>query len=253
MVKSFPIPFVFYFLLAVTILPSLSRAADEIILKHGDPVKGEIHEIDALGNVKITFSKGTLPFPLATIDSVKLEERPGYRKGVTAFLKNDYATAVTELKPLVDKFLGLRVEWVVSAAGYLAEALGAQKKTYEAEEIGKKILALYKGSEYELKGLVVSAKVAYFKDEMQEALRLVDEILKKLPNEAIPRNDVLMGLMSDMIFLKAQVYEKLGQKQDALENYLKVATIYYKPKERAMAAQAKADKLCALDKKLVVK
>jgi len=237
--------------MAYLLMAGFSQAQDKIILRQGPPVQGEIQGVDAAGNVTIKFEKGTIPYPKANIESVEVAERPEYAQGVTAVLEENHAKGIELLQPLTTKFLGLDVPWVADAAGYLAEALAATGKTFESEQICDKIIQSYPNSVFRYKGMVGKATILLTRDKTDEAMALLDEIEKAINTNAIPDRKTLR-ILNHVFYVKAQVYEKKGDKQQALEAYVKVASLYYEPKKRADAAQAKADALRKADPKLVV-
>ncbi|NJK92580.1 MAG: hypothetical protein HC904_12580 [Blastochloris sp.] len=236
----------------VLLLPmGLIHAQDKIILRQGPPVQGEIQGVDAAGNVTIKFDKGTVPYPKGNIESVEVGERPEYAQGVEAVLEQNYAKGIELLQPLTTKFLGLETPWVADAAGYLAEALAATGKVFESEQICDKIIQLYPGSVLRYKGMIGKATVLLSRGKNDEALALLSEVDKAVNTAPIPDRKSLR-ILNHLYFVKAQIFEKKGDKQQALEAYLKVATLYYEPKKRADAAQARADAMRKEDPKLSV-
>jgi tetratricopeptide (TPR) repeat protein len=237
--------------LAYFLSVGLVQSQDKIILRQGPPVQGEIQGVDAAGNVTIKFDKGTIPYPKANIESVEVAERPEYVQGVAAILEENFPKGIELLQPLTTKFLGLDAPWVADAAGYLAEALAATGKTFESEQICDKIIQSYPNSVFRYKGMVGKATILLSRDKADEAMALLDQVDKAINISAIPDRKSLR-ILNHLYYVKAQVFEKKGDKQQALESYLKVAALYYEPKKRADAAQAKADALRKSDPKLVV-
>ncbi|MEM9445433.1 MAG: hypothetical protein AAGA18_08765 [Verrucomicrobiota bacterium] len=229
-----------------------SWAEDQIFLKKGDPVKGEIQEIKD-GKVLVKLAAGTIPYPLDTIERVIMEERPSYHEGADAAASGDENKAIKILKPLVDKYIGLEVGWVADAAVYLAESYAKKGKTFKAEQLAEQILSLYRGSEYEVQGNVVTARLAFVKGDLEKAAILTEKLIQENTpkDEPIP-DESKTRLLSSLTFQRAQIQEKKGQKADALESYLKVALIYSKPQSRAQAAQKRADLLRKDNKDLTV-
>lgn len=214
-------------------------------------MQGEIQGVDAAGNVTIKFEKGTIPYPKANIESVEVAERPEYAQGVAAVLEENHAKGIELLQPLATKLLGLDAPWVADAAGYLAEALAATGKTFESEQLCDKIIQSYPNSVFRYKGMVGKATILLSRDKPDDAMVLLDEVDKAVNTSAIPDRKTLR-ILNHVYYVKAQVFEKKGDKQQALESYVKVATLYYEPKKRADAARTKAEALRKADSKLVV-
>jgi tetratricopeptide (TPR) repeat protein len=235
------------YLMAVTCL----SAQDKIILREGPPVQGEIQGIDAAGNITIKLEIGTVPYPQANIQSVEVAERPGYAEGVSAVLEENFVKGIEILQPMSNKFLGLEAPWVAEAAGYLAEALAATGKSFESEQICDKIIQSYPNSVFRYKGMVGKATVLLNRGKPDEAMALLTEVDKAINTAATPDRNSLR-ILNHVYFVKAQVFEKKGEMQQALEAYMKVTTLYYEPKKRAEAALLKADALRKADPKLMV-
>ncbi len=243
--------FLFPSLLLLILTMELSQAQDKIIVRDGPPVQGEILGIDVNGTVTIKFDKGTIPYPKANIESVELAERPEYQLGIAAVSEENHAEGIKLLQPLVTKFLGLDAPWVADAAGYLAEALAATGKTFESEQISDKIIQVYPTSIFRYKGMVGKATILLSRNKPDEAMAILDEVDKAVNTSPVPDRKSLR-ILNHVNYVKAQVFEKKGDKQQALEEYIKVVTLYYEPKKRADAAAARADALRKEDATLVV-
>ncbi|MDR1190936.1 MAG: hypothetical protein LBK60_04620 [Verrucomicrobiales bacterium] len=236
---------------AATIAASPLAAQDKIIIKDGAPVEGEILSVDANGSVSIKMANGTLPFAKAKIEKVELGVRPELAEGVAAVQQQDYAKAIATLKPLVDKFLGIDAEWVAEAAGDLAESLAQTGKTYDAEQLGDKIIAAYPNSAYKYKGMIGKAYTLIVREKYDDALALLKQADEALTPGLVPDRKI-MDIMSDLNYVRGQAYEKKGDNARALESYLKVVTLYYQPEKRAQQAQAKANDLRKKNPGLVI-
>ena len=218
------------------------QAQDKIILKQGAPVEGEIQTIDKSGNILLKESQGVIPYPKAIISRIEMKERPDYTAGMAAINQQDYPKGIEKLQPLIDKFMGLDVAWVAEGAGSLAEAMAKAGKTFDSEQLCDRIIAAYPGSQYRLKGMIGKANTLIVRDKADEALKTLEEVEKGI--EASPVPDLkAMSILSDLQFFRGNALLKKGDKAGALECFLKVATLYYKPEGRAKEAQALADRL----------
>ena len=226
-------------------------AQDKIILKQGAPVEGEIQSIDKSGNILLKEAQGVIPYPKAMIDKLEMGERPDYVAGIEAINQQDYAKGIEKLKPLIDKFMGLDVAWVAEGAGYMAEALAKTGKTAASEELCDKIIASYPGSQYRLKGMIGKANTLIVREKPDDALKMLEEVEKSVEAGAVP-DPKTMTILSDLNFVRGQAQLKKGDKAGALECFIKVATLYYKPAKRAQEAQALADQMRKEDPALTV-
>jgi len=229
-----------FLILAATVIASCPLLAqDKIILKDGSKVEGEIQGIDANGNVTIKMANGVLPYPKGNINKIELSPRQEYTDGVAAVEQQDYKTAIDKLKPLVDKFLGVDADWVAEAAGDLAEALAQTGKTYDSEQLCDKIIAAYPNSPYKYKGMIGKAYTLVIREKYDDALTMLQQADDALKPGPVPTLKI-MDIMSDLNYVRGLAYEKKGDNAKALESYLKVVTLYYKPEKRAHQAQDKA-------------
>ncbi|MDD5262853.1 MAG: hypothetical protein PHD76_13485 [Methylacidiphilales bacterium] len=247
-----PQRFFYLCILAGTVIASPAlQAQDKIILKQGAAVTGEIDSITPTGNILIKTDQGSIPYPKANIQKIELSERPDYKVGLQAIDDQDYQKGIEKLKPLIDKFIGLDAPWVADGAGYLAEALAKTGKTFESEQLCDKIIASYSGGQYRFKGMIGKANTLIIRDKADDALKMLDEAEQAIGVSAAP-DAKMMSILSDLNFVRAQAYLKKGDKAAALESFLVVSTIYYKPVKRAQQAQAQADQLRKDNPNLVV-
>ena len=241
MTKAILKPFFCFFLIfaAIVIASPTLLAQDKIILKDGQSVDGEVQAINANGDVTFKMANGILPYPKANIKKIELGERPEYLEGTKAAEDQDYATAITKLQPLVDKFLGVDAEWVAEAASDLGEALAQTGKTYDSEQLCDKIIKAYPNSVYKYKGMTGKAYTLLVREKYDDALTMLkeaDDAIKTGPNV----DEKTMDILSTLNYVRGQAYEKKGDPAKALESYLKVVTLYYKPVKRAQQAQTQA-------------
>jgi len=226
-------------------------AQDTLKLKSGEVLTGEVQSIAQNGTVTFRFSGGTIPYPRNNIDTITLEPRPEYKQGVAASQQGDYEKAIQLLQPLVDKFLGIASPWVGQAAGELANAYAQTGQTFKSENLSKRIIKLYPDSLIRLTGPITQARTLVVRDRADEALNLLHGIQDDLPLDVAP-DPREMQILGDFHMARAQAHEKKGQAQQALEDYLKVVAVYYRPENRANEARRKADALLDQNQNLIV-
>ncbi|NJL19396.1 MAG: site-specific recombinase [Bdellovibrionaceae bacterium] len=225
--------------------PERGQAEDRIELNKDNPVVGEIISFKN-DLITVKTARGVYPVAMAGVKSVAMDPRPELEQAVQAMDKEDFARVVELLAPVRENFLGLPVPWVAEAAGYLADALAAQGKTFESEALGKEILRLYPDSVFRFKGVLAQVRTALAEKKNDEALRLLEEVRAAIPPEAVP-DAQKMQILGDMHLLLAEMALQKGDKQQALEHYLLVHTVYHKPERRAERALAEADKIRQAD------
>jgi tetratricopeptide (TPR) repeat protein len=236
---------------ATVIAPSSLSAQDKIFLKDSAPVEGEIQKVEANGSVFIKTANGSIPFPKAKIDRIELSLRPELTEGVAAVEQQDYAKAIEKLRPLVDNFLGIDVEWVAEAAGDLAESLAQTGKTHDSEQLCDKVINAYPNSPYKYKGMIGKAYTLVVREKYDDALAMLKEADEALKPGPVP-DAKIMDIMSDLNYVRGQAYEKKQDQAKALESYLKVVTLYYQPEKRAQQARARAAAIRGNDSKIMV-
>ncbi|MDX6765404.1 MAG: tetratricopeptide repeat protein [Candidatus Methylacidiphilales bacterium] len=239
-------------LAAFLIASHAAQAQDKIVLKDGSPSNGEITAYDpASGAVTFKNDKGTVPYPAATLSKVELGERPEFAKGVAAVSEERYAEGVDLLKPLVDKFLGIDSPWVPQAAAYLADALAKTGKTFDSEQLADKIVKSYPNSIFRYQGMISKAASLSAKKNYDEALTLLAEVEKAVPQTAAP-DARTMQILGDLFYNRAIIYKAKGDKAKAYESFLTVSSLYHKPAKRAKLALAEAEALRKENKDLFV-
>jgi tetratricopeptide (TPR) repeat protein len=231
--------------------PGWGQIQDRIELKQGNPVVGEITSFKN-DMIMVKTEGGEYPVAVASMKSVSMEPRPELEQAVQAMDKEDYARAVQLLAPVREKFLGVPVPWVAEAAGYLADALAAQGKTFESEQLGKEILRLYPDSIYRLKGVLTQARTALAEKKPDEAARLAGEVGQQIKAGPVP-DPQNMQILGDIHMLLGEIALQKNDRQQALEHFLLVHTIYHKPERRAERALAEARKLRDADAALHVR
>lgn len=222
-------------------LPALF-AQDKLILKSGETVEGTVEGLTPTGDIRFKIAAGTVPYPKANILRVELAERPEFVAGIKAMEQQNFAEAIENLKPLVDKFLGIEVEWVAEAAGALAEALAQAGKTYDSEQLSDRIIAAYPNSPFRFRGMISKAYTLVVRERYDEAIKLLNEVVEAVKPGPAP-DARTMDILSYLHFVLGQAFEKKGENAKALESYLKVVTLYYLPAKRAQLAQERATEL----------
>lgn len=227
-------------------------AQDKIFLKSGEVLDGEVksYNLDKQA-VTVKSSIGEIPYPLANISKIELSERPELAQAKAALKAGQFQKAVELSQPLSDRFLGVDEGWVAEAAGTLADAQSALGKTGEAAKLYEKIMEVYPNSIYRLKGKIGQAKTLIASGNAAGALLALDEVEKAVEPAVVP-DATTMQILSDVYLERGKAYEKTQKLPEALECYLKVATIYYLPADRAAAAEKLAQELTAKNKSVVV-
>lgn len=238
---------------ALLIASDALAAQDKITLKAGAPVTGEVIRYNASANtVTVKTAQGEIPYPMANITRVELAERSEVSNGIADALAERHADAVSKLQPIVDRFLGLDIPWVIQAAGVLADSLAQTGNTFESEKLADAILKAYPNSVFRLQGTIAKASTLIARKEYEPALKLLEEVEKALPATAVPDQST-MQILSNLHFNKAQIFKAKGDKARAFESFLTVASLYHEPAKRAAQALAEAEALKKEDPSLAIR
>lgn len=230
---------------------NLLLAQDVITLKTEKEEKGTIVRAD--GNsvfleIVVGSGKGSVPVPIANIAKIKMATPPE----LVSLNKSDAQNVILILDPLVKKFKGIPVDWYVDAMGALAEAYVATGKSTEANELYTQIEKQFPGSPYVIKANVGKARAALAKENMDEAIRLLDPLIEAANKTAAP-NFEEGRLYGEAFLVKGIALEKKGDLEGALESYLTTVTSFFHHTDVVKQAEEQANKLRTQNPKLVVR
>lgn len=226
------------------------RGEDQIRLKSGEVLKGQAMKFDE-GSMTLTFKfdQGTLGYAAADLAEVTLEERPGVAEGRQALASGNWEGVVTHWKPVVDLLVGVDNPWVLECSGGLGQAYLALGKVADAETLYGKMQKFYSQGPAGLWAAIGLAEASSGRD--------ADALLQKLQGLEGQLKEGLRPARSDRealaeyYFARGGAYEKKGDAKKALEDYLKVSTLYPDPAALGQRAQAKAEALRQANKDLV--
>ncbi len=203
--------------------------------------------------ILLTFAQGKTSVPLAQVARVEAAPPPACQSGLAAYHAGNYDKALADLRPVADTFRGLPTEWAqqsLAAVGssYLekndlarAEAAFNDYRRYYPNAPGNKLLLG-----------VAQARIAFAKNNAPQARQALDAITPaalKAPAEVTRTDGATYG---QAFYLRARMQERDGNFQGALEDYLRVVTLFYQDPALTARAQKGADDLRAAHKGLAV-
>lgn len=226
------------------------QAEDVLQLKNGEILKGQAVKFDE-GSMTLTFkfAQGTLGYPSADLAEVTLEERPGIAQGREAFSKGNWEEVVANWKAAVDNLVGVDCPWVLECAGGLGQAYLALGKVAEAETLFGKMKKFYTQGPAALRASVGLAEATSGRDAsaLLEKLKQLEGELKETLRPLRADREAL----AEFYFARGSAYEKKGEAKKALEDYLKVGTLYPEPPSLGQRAVERASALRKANKDLV--
>jgi tetratricopeptide (TPR) repeat protein len=237
--------FSFLFILAVGAI-----GEDRIRLKNGEVLQGQAVKFDE-GSMTLTFkfAQGTLGYPSSDLAEVNLEERPGVAEGRQAFAKGNWEEVVNRWKPSVEALMGVDSPWVLECAGGLGQAYLALGKVADAETHFGKMKKFYAQGPAALRASVGLAEATQNRDAgvLLEKLKELEGQLK----EGLRPLRADREALAEYYFARGGAYEKKGDAKKALEDYLRVATLYPEPPSLGQRAEERAEGLRKANKDLV--
>jgi len=220
----------------VVIFPALrSSAEDQIIMKDGDTISGQIVSVsDDQVMVAIRASNGSvnkIPSRLSDIKTVVMATPAA----VTNVQGAAPATVIATLEPQIRQFAGLPADWVVAAMAQLAQAYATEDQGDRAMALYNRIDTLYPGSKYHAQAIAGRAAISLKQGKIGDALTALQPIIDQA-NQNIAPSPSDGALYASAFLVYGQALEAQKKPQQALEAYLTVKTMFYQ--NPALAEQA---------------
>ena len=235
---------------------SAALAQDRLDLKNGTALAGQIVGVRD-GNVVInqatSTGTGQASYNLSLVARVTVATPEAFRAGLAAYQAGSWDKALADLKPLVDQFRGLPVDWAQQAAGLLGDLYLEKKDVAKAEEAYNDYRRFYPGDVAgQLRLSVGQARIAFARNQSAQAKQQLQAITQAaLKNPAlVTRQDG--AVYGQAFYLLGQIQEGERGYQDALQNYLRTVTLFYQDGAVAVRAEKSADALRAAHKDLTV-
>lgn len=237
------------------LLPSSVLAQDEVVDQKGVITKGLIEKYDRKEDKLVFREEGQssgIAFPRSIYKKFTLSPRPEFKQASKLIDEGKPEEAIKLLQPLYDNYLGLEVPWVVEAAGSLAEALSDAGKRLESQKIYDELTNVYPESSFRYKGKLAEASRLIEKNLPKDAFAILDEVEKALPKAVLlPPAD--MRIYSELHFIRGEAYEKTSKPAEALTEYIKVYTLFYKPAARATEAEKRVEAIRKANPRIIAR
>lgn len=237
-------------------LLSLAMAAtalgdDAVTFRDGRRQDGKILGVSN-GTVEVEIklpngSPGKIGFPVANIASVVMDQPTAARTGLAAYDAADYARALTELRPVSEKYKGLPTDWARRIAAVMGDLYLEAKDLTKAEAAYGEYARLYPGGKSPLRSSVGLARLANAKGDRARARQLLEPIAKAALEDPAP-SEADAAIYGQVFFLLGQAREAEKDFTRALEDYLRTVTLFHHDRAVATAAQKAADALRAAQK-----
>lgn len=228
------------------LLPAGLSAEDSLTFRDGRKQDGKILGVSA-GTVEMEIklpngSAGKIGFPVASIGSVAMETPTSVRTGLAAYDAGDFAKALSELRPVSEKYRGLPTDWARRVAAVMGDVYLENKDLTRAEAAYAEYGRAYPGGKASLRSNVGIARLAAAKGDQAKARQLLEPIAKAALEDTAP-SDADGAVYGQVFFLLGQAREAEKDYQNALQDYLRAVTLFYQDRAVAASAQKAADAL----------
>lgn len=212
-------------------------AQDVIVQKDGQRREGEITGMKG-ESIRIKVGPVETAVPLANAASVDMKAPAEFDAALQTWQSGNPAAALAKLTPLVQKFRGLPVPWVVRASALLPEALLAANRTADAESALQDFKKAYPDSAAAAD--LVTARLSFAKGHLDDARTRLEPIVQSAKGVKLPGGPEAVSY-SQAICLLGDVQNQSGDKPAALANYLLVTTLFNDDASSAKRAAEQAE------------
>lgn len=224
------------------------------IYRQGNPTPDEGRMTGVQGDaILLTIPNGKTSVPLAQVARIEAAAPATYATGIQAFGAGNYDKALADLRTFGDAFRGLPTEWEQQTLAALGSIYLEKNDIAKAETAFNDLRRYYpKAPGGGLQFSVAQARIAFAKNNAAQAKPQLDAIIQaalKSPAEVTRTDGAAYG---QACYLMARLQEHESNFQGALENYLRVVTLFYQDATVTGRAQKGADELRAAHKDLFV-
>ncbi len=232
--------------LSVLGAPFARGAEDRVTMNDGRTQEGKITGV-ANGGIEIEIklpngSPGKIGLPLAGVTTVSMEIPASARTGLAAYESGDFARALSDLRPLAERFRGLPSDWARRVASVMGDVFLETNDLPHAEAAYADFSRLYPGGKSTLRGSVGLARIALAKGDRARARQILDPMAKAALGDASPA-EADAAVYGQTFLLLGQILEAEKDYPSALHDYLRTVTLFYQDRAAASAAQKAADAL----------
>lgn len=219
-------------------------ADDQIVKKDGKVITGKIVSVfDGQVLMQGTTSLGgttKIPYRLADIQSITMATPDDVKKAEAPGTAP--SAVIAGLEPAVQKFAGLKADWVVDAMVQLAQAYAAAGHPAKALETYSQIDTLYPGSKYHAQAVAGKAEMSLKAGKIDDALAAIKPVIDQANSDLAPSpQDGATYAQAFLVY--GDILDVQKKPQQALEAYLTVTTMYYQNPSLVVEASERAQKL----------
>ncbi|MCX7886388.1 MAG: tetratricopeptide repeat protein [Verrucomicrobiae bacterium] len=199
--------------------------------------RGEITHIQA-GTVFIKQEQGEFGISIRDILRIELERPAAYDQAVAALRTGKPQDAVAALKPVVDRYAGLPVPWLVEAFLRLGDAYLDLKDTKSAAATFDRLKQLYPSWPQVQAVDVKNARVLLNLQKYDEALKVIKSYLEpQLKKDFLPADQEV--IVAEALVIQGDCLLAMQKPYEAMDSYLLVVTLFDYDDARAAEARFK--------------
>jgi len=225
----------------ILLLLAATAVADVVVTKTVTHT-GEVVRVTPDGvqmKIKIGEGFGEVTIPKSDIVRVEVQKPAGLDSAVAALKAGKFAEAVTGLKTITDRYAGLNTPWAEEALVKLGDAQIGQKNFSEAKRAFDSFKTLYPKSPMAAGMDVKYARVLLEQKETGKATDSLQAFLDPMLKKPFLTDDQEFAVAEALVLL-GDCQLATGKTDDALDNYLKVVTLFDLDADRAAEAKYKA-------------
>jgi tetratricopeptide (TPR) repeat protein len=224
-------------LVAVLAAIASLAAQDVVVQKDGQRREGEIVGL-AGGKLKIKVGPAETSIPMEQVASVTKAPPKAYEESLKAWRSGNASKSLSLLKPLVESFRGLPVDWAERASALLGNVYLSLDQFPAAEaafaEFTKSYPAASSLSDIGLARLAVTKK-----DFAGARIKLAPIVAEA---EKVATADAgKSATYGQAFYLMGMVHENEGEYSEALRDYLSAVTLFHGDEAVVAKAQERAD------------
>jgi len=228
-----------YCLLILAVGLALRAASADILVTAGSSYTGQVVKVSGTGvGIKVGENEFTVTLP--SILRAEIAKPDAVEKSLTAFRGGKYPEALAGFKSVADRYAGLPLPWAEESLLRLGDTQLALKDYAGA----KKTFDTVKGY-YPDKAPMLEAKYArmlFVQGQADKAMQTVQAVLDPLLKRDFLTDDQEATVASGLVLL-GDCQVAAGKLDDALNDYLKVITLFDVDPDQTAEAKYKAAKL----------
>lgn len=212
--------------------------ADVLRTRAGDNFTGTVVRV-VKDVVTIRTAAGELSIARKDIIRLDVSETAEYKAGLTALKARDFNTAVSNLRPIVERIGGLPLLWVANAAVRLGDAYVGAKDFPAALRAYEEFKRLYPELPQAQNLDVKVARIRCAQKDWAKALEVAEPLVASLTKKDFltPAEE---GFVAEGLISVGDAQLATGKRDTALEAYLKVVALFDLDPDLTAEAQFKA-------------